>query len=103
MASDAYLLYDKLTGKYKDKVVSATNIKSLEAARNYGFFINKDDEFVHWVGWSARKANGRVNRPYFRRYGSAPVEFIKQANCERKQSKESSKHKLAKKSSPTGS
>lgn len=96
MASDAYLLFDKLSGKYKERVVEAINVKSLEAARNYGFFVNQDDQFMYWVGWSKEKANGKFNKPYFRRYASTPVEAVNRARRERKKSKESPKHKLAK-------
>lgn len=97
MASDAYLLFDKLTGKYKDRILKAIDIKSLEAARNYGFFVNEDDHFMYWVGWSKEKANGKHNKPYFRRFASTPVEAIENARQERKVSHESQKHKLAKK------
>jgi hypothetical protein len=96
MASDAYLFFDKLTGKFKERVIDALNIKSIEADRNFGFFVNEEDQFMYWVGWSKEKANGKFNKPYFRRYASTPVEAIQKARQERKHSKESQKHKLAK-------
>jgi hypothetical protein len=92
MVLEATIFFDKITGELCSTRIAAKEIKSLESARNYGFFVNDDLELVYWVGMSKVKANGLSNRSHFKRYGK--IKKIKTHTALRSKNN-SEKHKKA--------
>ena len=66
MALEAILFYDKVTGTYKRRSIRAQDIKSTQAARDLGLFVDSEDNFMHWVRMSKAGPDSKSRRSHFR-------------------------------------